>query len=205
MSQKIKKQQQEKEEEQNEEDMQAMRALLENLLRFSFDQEGLMEKLKGVDINNPQYLKMAQEQRKLKDDAKILEDSLLALSKRVVQISSAVNEQITEINANTEKALLNLQDRTVPQARANQQFIMTAVNNLALMLSESLDQMQQDQKESDASCDKPGQGKPKPGKGKPKRKPRRPTVRALTVVRRLIAADAAITSSPSAAAPSVGG
>ena len=168
LSQKIKKQQQEKEEEQNEEDMQAMRALLENLLRFSFDQEGLMEKLKGVDINNPQYLKMAQEQRKLKDDAKILEDSLLALSKRVVQISSAVNEQITDINANTEKALLNLQDRTVPQARANQQFIMTAVNNLALMLSESLDQMQQDQKESDASCDKPGQGKPKPGKGKPK-------------------------------------
>ena len=36
------------------------------------------------------------------------------------------------------------------------------------------------------------------GKGKPKRKPRRPTVRALTVVRRLIAADAAISSSPSA-------
>ena len=111
---------------------------------------------------------MAQEQRKLKDDAKILEDSLLALSKRVVQISSQVNEQITDINANTEKALLNLQDRTVPQARANQQFIMTAVNNLALMLSESLDQMQQEQKESDATCDKPGQGKPKPGKGKPK-------------------------------------
>jgi hypothetical protein len=85
--------------------MQAMRALLENLLRFSFDQEGLMEKLKGVDINNPQYLKMAQEQRKLKDDAKMLEDSLLALSKRVMQISSQVNEQITDINANTEKAL----------------------------------------------------------------------------------------------------
>lgn len=164
LSKKIKQQQKKQEEEQNEEDMQAMRALLENLLRFSFDQEGLMEELKGVDINNPQYLRMAQEQRKLKDDAKVLEDSLLALSKRVVQISSAVNEQITDINANTEKALLNLQDRTVPQARANQQFIMTAVNNLALMLSESLDQMQQQQqKESDSSCKKPGQGKPKPG------------------------------------------
>ena len=163
LSQKIKQQQKKQEEEQNEEDMQAMRALLENLLRFSFDQEGLMENLKGVDINNPQYLKMAQEQRKLKDDAKVLEDSLLALSKRVVQISSAVNEQITDINANTEKALLNLQDRIVPQARANQQFIMTAVNNLALMLSESLDQMQQQQMESNSSCKKPGSGKPKPG------------------------------------------
>ncbi|MFM1745958.1 MAG: hypothetical protein RLZZ630_1895 [Bacteroidota bacterium] len=166
LSQKIRQQQKKQEEEQNEEDMQALRALLENLLRFSFDQESLMERLKTVDINNPQYLKMAQDQRKLKDDAKVLEDSLLALSKRVVQISSAVNEQITEINFNTEKALLNLQDRYVPQARSNQQFIMTAVNNLALMLSESLDQMQQEMqsdKPSDASCKKPGKGKPKPG------------------------------------------
>ncbi|MBL7924491.1 MAG: DUF4175 domain-containing protein, partial [Bacteroidia bacterium] len=164
LSQKIKQQQKKQQEEQNEEDMQAMRALLENLLRFSFDQEKLMEELRGVDVNNPKYLKMAQEQRKLKDDAKVLEDSLLALSKRVIQISSAVNEQITDINANTDKALLNLQDRQVPQARANQQFIMTAINNLALMLSESLDQMQQQQQqESNSSCKKPGQGKPKPG------------------------------------------
>ena len=166
LSAKIKQQQKEKEEEQNEEDMQAMRALLENLLRFSFDQEKLMEDLKGVDVNNPQYLKLAQSQRKLKDDAKVLEDSLLALSKRVMQISSAVNEQITDINDYTEKALLNLQDRQVPQARGNQQYIMTAVNNLALMLSESLDQMQQQMSQSmpsNSSCKKPGQGKPKPG------------------------------------------
>ncbi|MBK9402166.1 MAG: DUF4175 domain-containing protein [Bacteroidetes bacterium] len=166
LSQKIKQQQKEKEEEQNEEDMQAMRALLENLLRFSFDQEKLLEEAKGIDINNPRYLKLAQEQRKLKDDAKVLEDSLLALSKRVIQIASSVNEQITDINNNTEKALANLQDRQVPQARANQQFIMTAVNNLALMLSESLDQMQQQMSQnmpSNSSCKKPGQGKPKPG------------------------------------------
>lgn len=168
LSEKIKQQQQQQEKEQNEEDMQALRALLENLLRFSFDQEKLMENLKTVDINNPQYLKMAQEQRKLKDDARVLEDSLLALSKRVVQISSSVNQEVTIINDNTEKALLNLQDRFVPQARSNQQYIMTSVNNLALMLSESLDKMQQEMnsdKPSDASCKKPGKGKPKPGPG----------------------------------------
>ena len=168
LSAKIKQQQKKQEEEQNEEDMQALRALLENLLRFSFDQENLMERLKKADVNNPQYLKMAQEQRKLKDDAKMLEDSLLALSKRVMQISASVNEQLTDINANTEKALENLQERQVQLARSNQQFIMTAVNNLALMLSESLDQMQkdmQDEKEGKSSCKKPGKGKPKPGPG----------------------------------------
>jgi hypothetical protein len=125
-----------------------------------------MEDLKSIDVNNPRYLKMAQQQRKLKDDAAVLEDSLLALSKRVAKISSSVNEQITDINDNTEKALANLQDRFVPQARSNQQFIMTAVNNLTLLLSESLDQMQQEMMESkpsNASCKKPGKGKGKPG------------------------------------------
>jgi hypothetical protein len=166
LSQKMKQQQQQKEQEENEEDEQAMRMLLENLLRFSFDQEALMQDLKSIDVNNPRYLKMAQQQRKLKDDAAVLEDSLLALSKRVAKISSSVNEQITSINDNTEKALANLQDRFVPQARSNQQFIMTAVNNLTLMLSESLDDMQQEMMESkpsNSSCKKPGKGKGKPG------------------------------------------
>lgn len=174
LSAKIKQQQKEQQQEQQEEDMQAMRALLENLLRFSFDQEKLMEELKSVDVNNPRYLKMAQAQRKLKDDARVLEDSLLALSKRVMQLSSSINEQITDINDYTEKALLNLQDRQVPQARGNQQYILTAVNNLALMLSESLDQAQQEMASnmpSNSSCKKPGQGKPKPGQGKPKSGP----------------------------------
>ncbi len=165
MADKMKKAQEADEAEQNEEDAQAMRALLENILRFSFDQEALMEDLKSIDINNPRYLKLSQQQRKLKDDAGMIEDSLLALSKRVIQIQSAVNEQITAINDNAEKAIANLQDRIVPQARSNQQYIMTAANNLALMLSESLNQMQQQmmsQKPGDGKCKKPGKGKPGP-------------------------------------------
>lgn len=165
LADKINQNQKEEQQEQAEEDMNAMRALLENLLRFSFNQESLMEDLKTVDVNNPKFLKMSQQQRKLKDDAKVLEDSLLALSKRVMKISSTVNEQITDIHANAEKAIGNLQERQVQVARANQQYIMTAVNNLALLLSESLDQQQQQmmQQPSNSACKKPGQGKPKPG------------------------------------------
>ena len=166
LADKIQQQQQQQQEEQEQEDENALRALLENLLRFSFDQEKLMQDLRSVDINDPKFLKMSQQQRKLKDDAKVLEDSLLALSKRVATISSTVNEEITNINANTEKAIFNLQDRQVQQARSNQQYVMTAINNLALILSESLDQMQQQmmqQMPSNSSCKKPGKGQPKPG------------------------------------------
>lgn len=167
LSQKMKQQQQQAEQEQQEEDMKSLRALLENLIRFSLNQEGLMEDLKGIDVNNPRFTKLAQRQRELKDDAKVLEDSLLALSKRVVQISSVVNTEIAAINNNIGKSIASLQDRFVHQARSEQQYVMTSVNNLALMLSEAFDQMQQQmqqmqQQSQGGACKKPGKGKPSP-------------------------------------------
>jgi hypothetical protein len=59
-----------------------------------------------------------------------------------------------------EKSIDELQDRLVPQARSSQQYVMTSVNNLALMLNESLSQMQsQCKKPGNGMCNKPGQGK----------------------------------------------
>jgi len=162
----MEKMQSDMEAEQQEEDMNALRALLENLLHLSFDQEALMEDLKTMDVNNPQYLKTSQQQRKLKDDAKMIEDSLFALSKRVVSIASKVNQEISAINLNMDEALDNLEDRTFPQARSRQQFAMTSINNLTLMLSEALEQMQQQQqqqsKPGQGSCKKPGGNGKKP-------------------------------------------
>lgn len=145
--------------EQEEEDMEALRALLENLLRLSFDQENLMDDLRTTDVSNPQYLQIGKKQQKLKDDAKMIEDSLLALSKRVIQIQTAVNQEIGIINDHMEKTIDYLQDRIVPQARSSQQYIMTSVNNLALMLNEALTKMQSECKKA-GQCKKPGKGKP---------------------------------------------
>ncbi len=168
LSDKMSKMKEDMEKEENEEDMNALRALLENLLHLSFDQEKLMQDLKTMDVNNPQYLKIGQQQRKLKDDAKMIEDSLFALSKRVVQIKAKVNQEIGNVNQNIEAALDNIEDRLVPQARSRQQFVMTSVNNLALLLSEALNQMQaQQQQAKSGSCTKPGK-KPGKGQGKPK-------------------------------------
>jgi hypothetical protein len=167
LAQKMKKEQEQADMDQAQEDLQALRALLENLIRFSLNQESLMESLKGIDVNNPKFTKLAQRQRELKDDARVLEDSLFALSKRVVQISSVVNTEIAKINYHIGKSIGFLQDRFVPQARSDQQYVMTSVNNLALMLTEAFDQMQQQmqsqqQMQGNGSCKKPGQGKPSP-------------------------------------------
>lgn len=160
LSDMLSKMQQSMESDRQSEDMEALRALLENLLRLSFDQENLMDDLRTTDINDPKYLQIGKQQQKLKDDAAMIEDSLHALSKRVVQIQGAVNQEIAVINDNMDKTIDELQDRYVPQARTSQQYIMTSVNNLALMLNESLSQMQsQCKKPGNGQCNKPGAGK----------------------------------------------
>lgn len=124
-------------------DMEATRQLLDNLIKLSFDQEELMANLQEVNANTPKFKSLIQEQFKIKEDIKMVEDSLLALSKRVVQISSYVNKEVTEVKYNMEKAIALLADRKKSEGTAKQQYVMTGLNNLALMLDEILNSMQE--------------------------------------------------------------
>jgi len=112
-----------------------------------------MQTLKTTSPTDPNYISLAQKQKDIKDNLRTAEDSLYSLSKRVPQIQSTVNKEIAGINDHIDKALTNLGDRQTPEATNNQQFAMTAMNNLALMLSEALDQLQR--------MSKNGQGKGK--------------------------------------------
>lgn len=156
--------------EQMEEDMAALRQLLENLVGLSFGQEDLIGNFGNADINTPRYVDLVQEQFKLKDDFSLIQDSLHALSKRVYQIESFVTEKVTQIRGNMRESVEELEERRIPQASEYQQRIMTNVNDLALMLSEVMNQMQQQMSgmmAGDQMCDNPG-GK---GQGKQGNKP----------------------------------
>ncbi|MBL4586636.1 MAG: hypothetical protein JKX84_06235 [Flavobacteriales bacterium] len=148
-----------------EEDMEALRQIVENLLTLSFDEEDLIATLKKTNRNDPKYTDLAREQLKLKDDSKLIEDSLFALSKRVPQIETIVNREIRAIKSNMKKAIAKMADRKTPEALSRQQFALTSLNNLALLLSETIQQMQAAMaaQSGSGSCSKPGQGK---GKGK---------------------------------------
>lgn len=156
----------EAETQQQEENAQALRQILENLLNLSFGQEELIKKLPNTRIDNPQYVTIPKQQNKLKDDSKIIEDSLFALSKRAPQISAVVNREINAINLNMDKTVKALAERNTGESSMRMQSTMTSVNNLALLLNEALEQMQQQmkqqQQESQAKksgkCKKPGTG-----------------------------------------------
>lgn len=165
LSQKMQAMQQQMQQEQQSEDIKSLRDILENLLTLSFDQEKLMAKLKSTNRNDPAFTSIAREQLKLKNDSKLIEDSLFALSKRVVQLQTIVNREIRSINHNMDEAIENLAERQTALAQNRQQLTMTSINNLALMLSEVVQQMQQMQAQSmmgGAACKKPGQGQSEP-------------------------------------------
>lgn len=147
------------EEESAEEDMDALRVLLENIIQLSFDQEDLMGDVKTTSKDDPKYVKHGQTQRKFKDDARIIEDSLFALSKRIVQLEAIVNREINLVNENMLKSIDFIADRQTDQVTTRQQYTVTSLNNLALLLEEVLKQMQEQQAQSmpgTGNCEKPG-------------------------------------------------
>lgn len=163
LSKKLKDQQSEMEAKEMEMDMRALRELLDNLIQVSFDQEKVMNALKKTSTVDPAYVQLSQKQSQLKDDLKMVEDSLFALSKRVAQIQSVVNREIAGINQQVEQTMESLAKRNVSEATGRQQYIMTGINNLAVMLSEVFEQMQAQMKQQMEGKGK--DGKPTKKKG----------------------------------------
>ncbi len=152
------------------EDMESLRQILANLLETSFNQEALMKEVKVTSNTDPKYPQLIHRQKQIKDDMEMIEDSLFALSKRQAAIAPVVNKEVSKINSGIDQSLRYMLDlntigpttrRQKEQAIARQQYAMTSMNNLALMLSEALDQMQKQmmqQKSGKGSCKKPKPG-----------------------------------------------
>src|ERR1700756_638314 len=117
--------------EQEGEDMEAVRQLMENLLHVSFAQEDLDKEIKKTKTNDPRYTKLAQTQKQLQDDSKMIEDSLFALSKRNPKISATINREINAVQMNMQKSITALEERNSGEAQVRGQNAMTSINNLA--------------------------------------------------------------------------
>lgn len=163
MAQQLSQMQMEMEMEQMQENMDDLRAILENLVTLSFDQEALMKDFRSVNLSDPRFIKLAQQQLKLRDDAKVIEDSLNALAKRVFQIQSFVTRELGQMKGYMDESSDLIKQRKLGNATAKQQFAMTSMNNLALMLNDVLAQMQQAMQNA--------MSMPQKGKGKPKNSP----------------------------------
>ncbi|MDD2380122.1 MAG: hypothetical protein PHV35_00335 [Mariniphaga sp.] len=149
--------------EQNLENLQDLRQILSNLMYISFEQEEVLSRLSEIEFSDPDVQDYHLKQRKIKDQSQIVKDSLYALAKRTPQINSMVNNELIVMELHLEKALDQLSEGLIPNAGVSQQYVMTAANNLALLLNEALETLENQMAEGqsgDQNCEKPGQGKP---------------------------------------------
>lgn len=141
------------------ENLEALRHILHGLIKLSFDQEDLMKKFSELHSNDPRFNSLAENQLQLQDNAKVLQDSLLALAKRDPFMGSFVTREISELNEHLDKVTEANKERKRPQAQSEMQMAMTSINNLALMLDSHFDMMMQMMANA-----KPGMRKGKSGK-----------------------------------------
>ncbi|HQE11343.1 MAG TPA: hypothetical protein PLQ78_01205 [Flavipsychrobacter sp.] len=158
--------------EQIELDIKAVRQLLTNLMRLSFDQETLMENVRITPPTTQKYIDNVREQHRLHQNSYMIRDSLFSLSKRLFKLAPTINKETSELEKNMQLSKEGLEQRRIAEATTRQQYVMMRTNNLALMLNETLAnllQMQSQQMkegEKQGSCKKPGGKQPKPGAGK---------------------------------------
>lgn len=125
------------------EDAEMLRQILDNLVTFSFKQEGLLEELEDNNGEVLQYSTGIIEQQRLRGLFEHIDDSLFALSLRRAELAEFVNEQITEVFYNTDKALESIADNRIYQGVSHQKYVLTAANSLSDFLANTLDNMQQ--------------------------------------------------------------
>jgi len=173
MAEQLNEMQEQSNQQQQQEDMDMLRNILESLMTLSFDQEDVMKQLSRVEDQDPAFKKYSRRQRRIVDDTKSVRDSLYALAERQPKIASFVDAELNKIDVNQKLSLKDIDEfqdaRSKQDLAVHQQYTMTSYNNLALMLNESLQQMQQQMQNSKpggGSCNKPGgKGQPKPGQG----------------------------------------
>lgn len=156
LSQKMQNAMQQMEAESISENINDLQQVLDNLIRFSLDQESLMLSFDQTDASNADFSQKLIKQQVLKEYFGHIDDSLYTLSMRLIRLSSKIQTDLSSAHYNIDKSLDNISDNKIKQGIVNQRYTMTAANSLADLLSNILQNLQ-DKKNSS------GKGKGKKG------------------------------------------
>ncbi len=118
-----------------------LRDIMDNLIKLSFEQESIMKEFRKVHQSDPRFLQLSEKQLKIKDDAKVLQDSLISLSKEDFRIQSFVTRKVDEMNRYLDESVEAIRERNKGESLGKQQYAMKTMNDLALMLDDVMTQM----------------------------------------------------------------
>ena len=148
--------------EQMAEDAALVRILLENVVHASHEQEALMVEIGGLRPDDPSLSQKIIEQKEIADNFIMVHDSLRSLAMRQPMIQNFIFDELHTIDNQTDNAMKQLNNLKLSQAARHQQTAMMSMNNLALMLAESLENMEDNMQAMGMPM---MNSKPKPGQG----------------------------------------
>ncbi len=151
---------------ENQANVEDLEQILANMIYVSFDQENAMKKLSLTDFNNPLINEFKAKQKNMIKQVGFVKDSIYALAKRTPEIGSVVNKEMINLENSVNYSFDYLESGNIAGSLMYQQYGMTAANNLALFLSEALENLkkqEQNGQPGDGDCDKPGGKGSKPG------------------------------------------
>ena len=124
-----------------EADIESLRKVLDNLVIFSFKQENLMNAFRELNTGSPEFSSQLKEQYVLKENFEHVDDSLFALGLNNQFIAEKVFEFLENVSFNLNNSLEELADLRLSKALSSQQYTITGANDLAVLLNEILDNM----------------------------------------------------------------
>ena len=128
--------------EQLAEDAHLTRILLENVVHASHQQEDLMTEIGHLRPDDPSLVDKIIRQKEIADNFNMVRDSLRSMAMRQPAVQNFVFDELHTIENQTENAMKQLNNLKLSQAVRHQQTAMMSMNNLALMLAESLENME---------------------------------------------------------------
>lgn len=127
---------------QQSENAQTIRQILENLFYFSFNEEKIELKFTNINKNDPGYIDLKEAQLKIKNDYHIIRDSLYAISKRNVGVGAHINNKAFDIEKRLIETENLLKKDKIGKVRNELRYLLTSSNDMILLLSESLKNME---------------------------------------------------------------
>jgi hypothetical protein len=142
-----------------QEDTEMLRQILDNLVVFSQEQEGLLEEVKEITKNSPSFGNKLKTQKDLQKAFSHVDDSLFALASRNPKIGDEINKEVSDVLYYLDKSMEQLAEFQMSQGQVSQQFTLKGANTLAEKLSNTMDSM------NNSLAMGQGGGKPMPGQG----------------------------------------
>ena len=122
-----------------------LRRALSDILTLSQLQEGLRENVRGLATDSPTMRQLAQDQVELSSGLRVVSDSLQSLSNNIPQMSREVQQHAGDALREMSSAVESMTDRVANRASGHQKEAMMHLNELALLLSDLLNELMNQQ------------------------------------------------------------